>query len=129
MHPPDRDERLMQARRVRKRQDFLRIQSTGRKVRSFNMLVVFIFKETGEESRLGITTTRKIDKRAARRNRFKRRVREYFRRERRRFERQADIVVIALEGACELSYDEIAFQLRFAMRKVGVLPDRRRPRE
>ena len=116
----------MAARRVRKRQDFLRIQSTGRKVRSFNMLVAFVFREDGEGSRIGITTTRKIDKRAARRNRFKRRVREYFRRERVKFLRQADIVVIALEGACELPFDEVAFQLRFALRKVGVLPDRRK---
>lgn len=125
MRTGGRDERLSPSRRVRKRQDFLRIQGSGRKIRTYNLLVILADRPEGEECRIGITTTKKVDKRAARRNRFKRRVREFFRKERRKLRRSVDIVVIALDGACELKSPEVAFQLRFALRKGGLLGDKR----
>ena len=124
--------------RVKKRNDFLRLQSEGRKVRAFNLLLVFaerrpyVDKQTGvaetittADSRLGITVTKKIDKRAARRNRLKRRIREIFRRERGRFLFAADVVVIALDGAMELEFLELRRQLRFAFGKARILPQKR----
>ena len=80
-----------------------------------------------EESRLGVTVTKKVDKRAARRNRFKRRVREFFRKERRYFLQTVDLVVIALEGAAELDYKQLAYELRWGLRKAGVLKTRLKP--
>lgn len=71
--------------------------------------------------RLGITITKKVDSRAARRNRFKRRTREFFRKERRYFLQHVDLVVIALEGAAELDYRQLAYELRWGLRKAGVL--------
>ncbi len=118
------DERFGPERRVRKRKDFLRIQGKGRKTRAFNLLVVTVPRDD-QQIRLGITVTTKIDKRSARRNRLKRKIREIFRRDRRYFVAHADVVVIALEGATTLEYEEVKRQLRFAWRKVGLLRDPR----
>ena len=95
--PVTADERLDRTRRIRKRQDFLRIQSGSRKKRSNHILLAYSSpRVTGQaDSRIGITVTRKVDKRAARRNRFKRRVREFFRRERLKLTETVDLVVIA----------------------------------
>lgn len=127
MRTAQRDERFGPDRRVRKRKDFLRIQGKGRKTRAFNLLVVTV-PRTDEQIRLGITVTTKIDKRSARRNRLKRKIREIFRRDRRYFISCADVVVIALEGATALEYEDVKRQLRFAWRKAGLLRDNRQPR-
>lgn len=108
----DRDERLTPARRVKSRRDFLRIQSQGRKLRAPHFLVSVAALEEREdralvEPRIGVTITTKVDKRAARRNRLRRRVREIFRRNRQNLRRPVEIVVIALSGATELSFEEI----------------------
>lgn len=58
--------------------------------------------ELSAGSRLGITVGRKVGP-AVERNRFKRRVREWFRRHRDDFEEGLDIVVIARRPAVELS--------------------------
>ena len=127
MNAEQRDESFGPDRRVRKRKDFLRIQGKGRKTRAFNLLVVTV-PRADQHVRLGITVTTKIDKRSARRNRLKRKIREIFRRDRQYFISCADVVVIALEGATALEYDEVKRQLRFAWRKVGLLRDNRTPR-
>ena len=123
-----KDHRLLRSRRVRKRADFMRIQGSKRKARMNNLLVALAtpFKESNPDSRLGITVTTKVDKRAVKRNKFKRRVREFFRKERQYFQEKVDIVVIALDGACELSYRELVWQLRGALLKARVLKHRER---
>ena len=135
------DERLSRDRRVRKRQDFLRIQSSRRKYRSAHLLVALTaprqlgsrqigsrqLGSRGENesrpstSRLGITVTRKIDKRAARRNRIKRWVRECFRKQRSHFREQVDMVVIALDGAAELDYQQLTKELHGLFLRAGLL--------
>lgn len=124
MNAAVRDERFGPERRVRKRKDFLRIQSRGRKTRAFNLLVVTVAR-SDLNVRLGITVTTKIDKRSARRNRLKRKIRETFRRDRCYFLAGVDVVVIALEGSTELEFEEVKRQLRFAWRKAGLLRDSR----
>lgn len=68
-------------------------------------------------SRLGITVTTKIDKRAARRNTLKRRVRELFRRGL-SLENQ-DMVIIALTGATLLTYVQINEELTSLVEKAS----------
>ena len=58
--------------------------------------------ETGLGSRLGITASRKVGNAVAR-NRFKRRVREWFRRRRTQFEADLDVLVIARKSGTRLS--------------------------
>jgi ribonuclease P protein component len=117
------DEGLPPQRRVRKRQDFLRIQSSKRKLRSPHLLLALSAPRNKDttDSRIGITVTRKVDKRAARRNRLKRRVREFFRRERILFTEPVDMVVIALDGATELDYQQVCWELRGLLLKMGLL--------
>ena len=117
------DEGLPRERRVRKRQDFLRIQSGKRKLRSNHLLLAISPPRNQEhnDSRIGITVTRKVDKRAARRNRLKRRVREFFRRERSLFTEPVDMVVIALDGATELDFQQVCWELRGLLLKMGLL--------
>ena len=62
--------------------------------------------------RLGVTVTTKIDKRAARRNRLKRRVREVFRRNRARMPiRPLDAVLIARSGATALGFAAVRHEV------------------
>ncbi|MFN8390437.1 MAG: ribonuclease P protein component [Bdellovibrionota bacterium] len=145
-----RDESFDRTRRVRKRRDFLRIQSSRRKVRTDHLLLAISPQKTvisgslgtterpafpgAERTRLGITVTTKIDKRAARRNRLKRRIREFFRREHHRFRETVDLVVIALEGATELDYAQVAGELKRGFDRAGLYRSSRpykneRPRE
>ena len=122
------DERLSRDRRVRKRQDFLRIQSSRRKLRSAHLLVALTaprpIESRSPTSRIGITVTRKIDKRAARRNRIKRWVREFFRKHRSDFREQVDMVVIALDGAAELDFQELTGELKGLLLRAGILAER-----
>lgn len=96
--------------RIKKRADFLRIQNRGKKARTAHFLLIAAPSQS-EHSRLGITVTKKIDKRAVKRNFIKRRVREFFRLNRSRISRPCDIVVIALRGAAELPRLEIPREL------------------
>ena len=122
------DERLIPARRVKSRKDFLRVQKEGRKVRSEHFLLAHCSRVPSEqESRIGVTITTKIDKRAARRNRLRRRVRDIFRKHHSRLLGAHDIVVIALTGAVDLAYDEVKHEILSSFRKARLLPDR--PRE
>jgi ribonuclease P protein component len=57
-------------------------------------------------SRLGITASRKVGN-AVVRNRFKRRVREWFRSRRTEFESDLDLVVIARRSGSRLSFQEL----------------------
>jgi len=117
------DERLPRERRVRKRQDFLRIQGSKQKIRSRHLLLARAKPRDSQtaDSRIGITVTTKVDKRAARRNRFKRAVREFFRRERRFLLEPVDMVVIAMDGATELNSQELCWELRGLLLKIGLL--------
>ena len=57
-------------------------------------------------SRLGLTVSRKVGN-AVVRNRFKRRVRTWFRRKRGDFPQSVDLVVIARPAAADLSFEEL----------------------
>lgn len=113
-------------RRVKKRSDFLRIQSVGKKLRSTHFLITFIRlipedKAPRPESRLGVTITTKVDKRAAARNRLRRRIREIFRKHRERLRFEIDLVVIALTGAADLSFAEIEQELLDLYQKAKII--------
>lgn len=98
--------------RVRKRGEFRRIQSQGRKVHTkhFIVLVHPSLMETGD-TRVGITVTKKIGN-AVERNRTKRVLREVFRRNRDLFPPASDIVVIAKRGAPRLGFEDVLREFR-----------------
>jgi ribonuclease P protein component len=91
-------------RRIRKRAEFHRIQSTGRRV-TCPHFVLLVAKGAGP-SRLGLVVTKKIGN-AVVRNRVKRLCRACFRTYKDLLPDGVDLVVIAREGAAELKQVEV----------------------
>jgi ribonuclease P protein component len=116
-------------RRLKKRQDFLRVQAQGEKFRTKHFLLSLVRendpKHYTAQSRLGVTVTKKVDKRAVKRNQIKRRVREIWRLRRSKFQIKADMVVIALQGAAELDYGQINRQLTYLFYSSKLLKERK----
>lgn len=67
--------------------------------------------------RFGVTVSKKVDKRAVARNKLRRRVREYLRRKISLVCKKGRIVVIAMKGSCELSYDDVSKELNYLLKK------------
>lgn len=96
--------------RVKRRADFRRVQSAGRKIHTPHYVVAVLPRPEGGPTRLGITVTRKVAG-AVGRNRVKRVMREVFRRNRELFPPACDVVVIAKEGAPSLGYPDALAEL------------------
>ncbi|HTQ78581.1 MAG TPA: ribonuclease P protein component [Thermoanaerobaculia bacterium] len=80
--PGPRDERLRQAERLRRRADYLRCYRTGRRRHGSFAILYYIPNQLGHP-RIGITASRKVGK-AVVRHRLKRRIKESYRRWKRR---------------------------------------------
>ena len=64
--------------RIKKRKLFLEIQESGEKLFT-NHFLIFVRESKDNHSKIGITISKKNDKRAVVRNKLKRRLREFFR--------------------------------------------------
>lgn len=100
--------RFIKADRLRRRRDYLRVQAQGRRLHSRHFGVTLAPAET-PAPRLGLVVTRRFGK-AARRNRMKRLLREFFRRHKSLLPSQ-DLVIMAKKGAEELNYLQVAEEL------------------
>ena len=116
-------------RRLKRRGDYLRIQATGKKHHaSFLMLAVSPKREEdlrfGNQWRIGITITKKVDKRAARRNRLRRRLKECFRLIRPKLQGQPmDLVLVAKSGACEKDFSQVRSEFRYLLKRAELLQE------
>ena len=99
-------ERFPQSLRLRRREEFLRIQRQGIKV-STDPLLALALKNSRGETRLGITISSKVGN-AVVRNRIRRRLREIFRRQRERLPRGIDVVLIATPRANNADFSELS---------------------
>lgn len=100
---------LPAALRVRRRLDFLRVQSQGTKHHVRHFLVFVVRNPTRSElpgAALGVTVTRKVGI-AVVRNRIRRWVREAFRRERTSFASDIEMVWVAKRTAATGEYAEV----------------------
>ena len=97
--------------RLRRRWEFLRVQRRGKRRQSANFLVVYLHQSAPGSSRFGFSVSRRVGN-AVVRNRVKRCLREFVRLHRRDLPPVCDFVVIAKPGAAELSYAELAAELR-----------------
>ena len=101
-------------RRIRRRADFVRVQSKGERATSRHFVLLVCAREQGPgvdeparaPSRLGIVATRKVGD-ATMRNRIKRLCRECFRLWPGFVPDGIDLVVIARQGADELTLDRV----------------------
>ncbi len=96
------------ADRLRRRRDYLRVQAQGRRLHSRHFGVTLAPPET-PAPRLGLVVTRRFGK-AARRNRMKRLLREFFRRHKALLPPR-DLVIMAKQGAEVLNYWQVAEEL------------------
>jgi ribonuclease P protein component len=99
--------------RLRKRPEFLALQREGRR-RSAPHFIVITRTKPYAPSRLGITTSRKVGG-APERNRIRRMVREFFRRQRPFLDPPRDVLVIARSGASALRYCDVERELSRAL--------------
>lgn len=107
--------------RVKKRTEYLSIQNQGKKIYSKFFVLANVGKEDSFSSRLGITISTKVHKRAHERNRVKRLVREVFRKNLAKFQNGFDLVFIAKKGIEERSNIEIKKEVKYLLYKVGAL--------
>jgi len=106
--PPD--ERLRPAERLRRRADYLRCYRTGRRRHGSLAILYFIPNELGHP-RIGITASRKVGKAVAR-HRLKRRIKETYRRWKRRGSLPAmDLVVHLKPGSGTADYPSFRTEL------------------
>lgn len=108
--------------RIRKRAEFKRLQAGSRKLNSRHLLAI-INPSSGPNSRIGITVTTRIDKRATQRNRIKRIIRETFRHLHHQLSGTFDIVVIARQNASDCSAAELRQELTELFRKNRILAE------
>ena len=104
-------ERLLASDRLKRRADFERVQSKGRKVHSARFLFLVLARtDEGAPSRIGLTVTRKVAN-AVGRNRIKRVLREVFRKNRGLFPLKCDVVIVAKDRAPGLGYEDTRIEI------------------
>ena len=96
--------------RLLKPPDFKRVFHGGES-RSTEHFRVFVFSNRTSKQRLGITTSRKIGA-AAKRNRIKRLLREFFRLHKTLLPPSSDILFVAKKGADTLDYSGLFEELK-----------------
>lgn len=98
------NQRFPKAKRLRRRQEFLRLKASGLRVHTRHFVII-LGRGTRGETRLGVTVTKRVAN-AVGRNRVKRVVRELFRKNPELFPKRSELVFIAKAGATNLTYDQ-----------------------
>lgn len=106
--------------RIKRRNEFERIQSRGRKLHAPHFILIYE-KSKSPPARLGITITTKVEPRSVGRNRIKRRIREIFRLNKHSLRDPLDLVIIGKQGVSECTYKEIEQELLGTLRHHGLL--------
>ena len=88
----------------------MRVQSSGKRLFTKNFVIVATAGKTSH-ARIGITVSKKVDKRAVIRNRIKRLLREVFRRKYQELKENYDFVVIARQKAGDCTQAEVFRQV------------------
>ena len=107
--------RLSRSARVRKRREYQRIQSGGRRLSLAHFVLIVSAREGGGGARLGIAASRKIGG-AVVRNRMRRLIREAFRCTRELFPDDIDVVVIVKSAPAEFALADVVNEWRAAER-------------
>ena len=101
--------------RLAKRSEIQRLQRRGKKIHTKSFIIAYE-KSSKESSRLALTVSKKVDKRAVVRNTIKRRLRELFRKIRLQLKDNLEVVIIARGSAKECPYSECSRQIIGALK-------------
>ena len=104
-----KDERLRKEERLRRKGDFETIAKEGVRRHTKNFLVISRKNDRGF-SRLGAVASKRLGK-AVERNRVKRLMREFFRRNKDQLPPSTDYVIVGKKGAQDLQYAQVADEL------------------
>jgi ribonuclease P protein component len=104
-----KSEGLRREERLRKKGDFETIAKEGIRRHTKNFLIIARKNDRGF-SRLGAVASKKVGK-AVERNRVKRLMREFFRRNKDRLPPSTDYVIVGKKGAQTLHYDQVVDEL------------------
>lgn len=106
---------------LKQRSDFLRIRERGKSTVTKHLLISYL--KEGKGLRVGVSITKKIDKRSTRRNRLRRRLKETLRQDISELQINGGlaIVLVARNGATELSYATLRDELERVIKKAGLL--------
>ncbi len=96
--------------RIKKKKDFQQIQENGDKFFSKHF-IIFSLKNNDNQNKIGITISKKVDKRAVVRNRLKRYIREIYRTNKEKILDNHKLVVIAKKNAGNLKYHDVKREL------------------
>lgn len=97
-------------KRIKKSKDFQSIQKSGDKIFSKNFILIYK-KNNLDISRIGVVVSKKVSKRANKRNFVKRRLKEIFRLNQHNFIENIDLVIIAKRECLVLDYQEFERQI------------------
>ena len=114
-------------RRVRKRADFLQIQRSSKRVGSQHFLLMWRkarVVSSSAKTRFGITISKKVDKLAVSRNLLRRRMKEFLRLKQHSIASGVEIVIIAKSQSVDLSFDEVARELKELLTRAGLYSTR-----
>ena len=95
--------------RLLNRNDFVNLNRLGKRQQTAHFTIIFLENDVGI-TRLGITVNRKMGN-AVKRNKLKRRIREFYRLHKSYFPRGFDIVIAAKQGAIDLEFFKIKEEL------------------
>jgi len=109
MPRPTKNEGLRKEERLRKKTDFETIAKEGIRRHTKNFLIIARKNERGF-SRMGAVASKKVGK-AVERNRVKRLMREFFRRNKDRLPPSTDYVFVGKKGAQSLHYAQVVNEL------------------
>lgn len=92
--------------RIKKKKEFQDVQENGQKLFTKHF-IIFCLKGETSQNKIGITISKKVDKRAVVRNKLKRYVREIYRVNKEKLQGEYKIIVIAKKNAGSLSYADV----------------------
>lgn len=110
---------------LKKRGDFLKVKEAGKKFVTKHFLVNFLEHSKVQSNNfgllLGISITKKIDKRSARRNRLRRRIKEVVRALCVASPKAGEIVVVGRVASTEVDFDVIHRELKKCLHELKVI--------
>ncbi len=109
----------MKSRALKENRDFRRLYYRGKSAASVN-LVTYVLKSRNGETRVGITSGKKIGK-AVRRNRARRVIRAAFSQLEERVDGGYDIVFVARSRTAAVKMQEVAADMEAQLRRLGVI--------